>query len=249
MHRFATAALTVMLFSGASSPAIHAQSILNSAATRPPSPSLAFAAVANAMQLQEKGETQSAIEAYTAAIRALNPILQSGLPPVDAKAARDHMAYSVAQLAVLERGRADTQGDLSYVYRIEKQYLGFEVARADELFARRQFVDAFTIWRTFTVRAGDNRANGRPRLLYVALEAAVRGDYHTAALSLRRMTQQPFKYGHSEPLFLLGEVERAQHHEDVAAELLWRALSEQSEMVTFGLWGAQICAAGALERK
>ena len=244
MLRVAAAALTVMLIVGAP-PVLYAQSIFNSA-TPSPAPSLAFAAVGNAMQLQAKGETQPAIEAYMAAIGALNPILRSGLPPGEAKAARDHMAYSVAQLAVLERGRANTRNYLSYAYGIEKQYLGYEVARADELFARRQFADAFAIWRTFSVRAGDNRATGRPKRLYVALDAAVRGDYQAAAVSLQAMTREPFKYGHSEPLFLLGEVERAQHRDDVAVGSFWRALTDQSEMVSFGLWGSQICAAGAL---
>jgi tetratricopeptide (TPR) repeat protein len=247
MQRLAAAALTAMLIVGAP-PVLNAQSMFNSA-TPTPAPSLAFAAVGNAMQLQAKGQTQLAIEAYMAAIGALNPILQSGLPPGEAKAARDHMAYSVAQLAILQRGHANTQSYLSYAYGIEKQYLGYEVARADELFARRQFADAFAIWRTFSVRAGDDRASGRPKRLYVALDAAVRGDYHTAAVALEAMTRETFQYGHSEPLFLLGEVERAEHRDDAAIGSFWSALSDQSEMVSFGLWGSQICAAGALANK
>jgi len=210
---------------------------------------LAYAEVGHAMQLQAAGDDSAAVQSYTAAVTALNVVVTQHLEPDAGKSARDHMAYSVVQLAVLQRGKIDSHRYLSYAYDIEKQYLGYETVRADELFASGQFSDAFAVWRAFAVRAGYDRQPGRNRLMYDALDAAVRGRYNTAAASLRAAIRIPFRFGKSEPLFVLGEVERARHRDREAISIFWQAVSERPEMVKFGLWGPQICAAGAVARE
>jgi tetratricopeptide (TPR) repeat protein len=214
---------------------------------------VAFTTIATAMTLQNAGHVDEATAAYTQAVKELDPLVAAHLDPAMTKAVRDRMAYSLVQIAVLQRGKADSEPYLRYSYNIEKPYLGFEVVRADELFAEGKYADAFAIYQIFTNRAGDDQRPGMPRLIAQAMKAAASSNYEEARTDLRAAFKEKSEFGYAPVLFLLGEVDRARHDATEARMAFWEALTDPHvELNRAGAWGglygAQICAAGALAK-
>jgi hypothetical protein len=212
---------------------------------------VAFTTIAQAMTLEGAGRFDEASAAYTQAVKQLNPLIMADLGEPAAKAVRDRMAYSLVKLALLERGKVDPQTYLSYAYGVEKRYIGFEVVRADELFAEGQYADAFQIYQVFTNRAEDGKKAGLPRLVSQAMDAAAAGRYASAKTYLVSATKQRSESGYAPVLFLLGQVKRALKDDAGAREAFWAALADPHVELNRsgewgGLYGAQICAARAL---